>query len=131
MDEHPTTCGQGLAANARLPAAIGELLSAMAEVLEDHRQALDPGDPAARPEDEAYEKVVRELRAISAHAASVARTLTGYRDLPMGRHDDARMAAPDAQAALVRFVDAERHLLQWLTASVPAHEEMLREWGPG
>lgn len=129
MDQHPT-CGQGLAANSRLPAAIGEVLRAMAEVLDDHRQALDPGDPVNGPESAAYEKVVTELRAISAHADSVAKILSGYRDLPMGRHDQGRMAAADAQAALVRFVDAERHLLQWLTASVPAHEEMLREWGP-
>lgn len=126
MDEHPTTCGQGLAANARLPEAIATVLGAMAEVLEVHRQALDLKDPNARPEHDAYAKLVGELRAISTHAGSIARQLAAYRDLPMGTHDEARMSAPEAWAVFDRFVIAERHLMQWLAASVAEHEEMLR-----
>ena len=129
MEEHPTTCGQGLAAGSRLPAAIADLLAAMAAVLDDHREALDVSDPANGPERDAYEHLVRGLLDISARAGSVAQAMAGYRDLPVGTHDEARMAAPNVHAAFVRFVDAERHLLQWLSASVPAHEEMLREWG--
>lgn len=126
MDEQPTTCGQGLAANARLPEAIGEVLGAMADVLEDHRQALDLRDPDARPEHDAYAKLVGELRAVSTHAGSIARQLTGYRDLPMGAHSEERMTAPQAWEVFHRFVTAERRLLQSLTTSLAAHDEMLR-----
>jgi hypothetical protein len=126
MDEQPTTCGQGLAANARLPELIGDLLGAMAEVLEDHRQALDVNDPDAHPERDAYAGLVSELRGVATHSGSISRQLTTYRDLPMGKHDEARMSAPQAWDAFDRFVTAERHLLQWLSSSVAAHEEMLR-----
>ena len=126
MDEQPTTCGQGLAANAPLPALIGELLGAMAEVLEDHRQALDLNDPDARPEDDAYTQLVGELGSASTQAGSIARLLRSYRDLPMGAHNEARMAADESWEVFDRFVTAERHLLQWLKTSVAAHEQMLR-----
>lgn len=126
MEEHPTTCGQGLAANARLPEAMGDLLGAMADVLADHRQALDLKDPDVRPERDAYARLVEDLRALATHTGSVARQMTAYRDLPMGAHDEARMSAPEAMAVFERFVTAERHLLQWLSSNVAAHEQMLR-----
>jgi hypothetical protein len=126
MEDHPTTCGQGLAANAALPEVIGDLLGAMADVLEDHRQALDLKDPDARPERDAYATLVEELRALSSHAGSVARRMKAYRDLPMGAHDEARMSAPEALAIFDRFVTAERHLLQVLSSNVAAHEQMRR-----
>ena len=44
----PTKCGTGLAENATLPAALGELLGDMARVLDVHRQALDKTDPNMR-----------------------------------------------------------------------------------
>ena len=45
-DDQPT-CGKGLAANAVLPARLGELMAARAEVLERHMKALDPTEPTA------------------------------------------------------------------------------------
>jgi hypothetical protein len=98
----------------------------MAEVLEDHRHALDLQDPNARREDVAYAELVEELRTISSQARSIAGHLTGYRDLPMGAHDEARMSAPESWSVFDRFVTAERQLLDWLSNSVAAHEEMLR-----
>ena len=38
------TCGKGLAENSALPAKLGELTDALAEILEAHREALDPTD---------------------------------------------------------------------------------------
>jgi hypothetical protein len=38
------TCGKGLAENSALPAKLGELTDAFAEILEAHREALDPTD---------------------------------------------------------------------------------------
>ena len=55
MTDQPT-CGTGLAENATLPAALGELLGDMARVLDVHRQALDKTDPNTAPEFEAYRR---------------------------------------------------------------------------
>ena len=42
------TCGEGLAANAVLPAKLAELMAAQAEVLKRHTRALDLTDAAAQ-----------------------------------------------------------------------------------
>lgn len=52
--EQPT-CGKGLAENSVLPAKLGELISAIAENLEAHMQALDRTDQNSRREYDAYE----------------------------------------------------------------------------
>jgi hypothetical protein len=44
------TCGQGLTANAGLPAAMGKVLARIAQNLAAHQHALDATDPAARQE---------------------------------------------------------------------------------
>ena len=41
MTVDQVTCGQGLAANAVIPAKLGELIASMAEILEVHTKALD------------------------------------------------------------------------------------------
>jgi hypothetical protein len=126
MDDQPT-CGTGLAAHAKLPGAIGELLAAMAAVLDDHQRALDLTDENARPEHHAYVTLVLELQGVSAQLAACARRMTGYRDLPMGRHDEQKMAGHEAVAAFERFVRAERALLSQLTEALTGHEAMLKQ----
>jgi len=125
MDDQ-ATCGTGLAANALLPATVGELIGAMADVLEVHQQALDLADENARPEHHAYLTLVLELRSISAQLAASARHMTGYHDLPMGRHDEAKMG-PQALAAFERFVGTEQQLLTLLTRSVAEQTTMLEQ----
>jgi hypothetical protein len=44
------TCGEGLAANAVLPAKLADLMTARAEVLKRHTRALDPIDATAQKE---------------------------------------------------------------------------------
>jgi len=120
------TCGKGLAANAALPATVGELLAAMAHVLDVHQQALDLTDENARPEHAAYVTLALELRAISTQLTAIEKRMAGYHDLPMGRHDEGRMAGPHAAAAFEQFVQRERRLLSLLTASIGEHESMLQ-----
>ncbi|HEX5759532.1 MAG TPA: hypothetical protein VF121_10085 [Thermoanaerobaculia bacterium] len=102
MAEHPT-CGEGLAEHSALPAKLGELIAAMAENLEVHMQALDSKDPDAR----------REHR------------MAGYRDLPMGRHDEKAMAGPEVLAAFETFVRAKQELLELLRKSAEQDQRML------
>jgi hypothetical protein len=91
-DNDPPTCGTGLAANAALPAKIAELTAITADVLERHRQALDLSDPDARKEFDAYVTLERAHREIARKLEALAGDMTGYRDLPMGRHDMQIMA---------------------------------------
>jgi hypothetical protein len=126
MDDQPT-CGTGLAANATLPATVGDLIAAMADVLDVHQRALDLTDENARPEHAAYVTLVLELRAISAQLAANATRMGGCRDLPMGRHDERRMSGREPLAAFERFVRSERTLVSLLTDNVREHESMLEQ----
>jgi hypothetical protein len=121
------TCGQGLAANADLPAKLAELMAAMADVLERHTDALDLTDSAAREEFDAYSALVQAHRTVADELASLAQQMAGYRDLPMGRHDEAALADPQGQAeAFQRLLTTERELLALLSAKVAEGEELLR-----
>jgi hypothetical protein len=122
-----TTCGTGLAAHARLPATISELLAAMANTLDAHQQALDVTDENAKPEHHAYVTLVLEFRSIGSQLGAIAQRMTGYRDLPMGRHDAQKMSGQEAVAAFQQFVRIERALLSQLTEAVGDHEAMLRQ----
>src|ERR1044071_2662682 len=110
----PQTCGKGLAENSVLPAKLGELISAMAENLTAHRRALDLTDQNSRAEDEAYEKLLKDLRQIAAQLSVTASEMAAYRDLPMGRHDQEAMTHPRVAEAFQKFVQHKRELLELL-----------------
>jgi hypothetical protein len=97
----------------------------MANVLDEHRQALDLTDEAARPEHEAYVTLTQELRGISTQLAATSRRMAGYRDLPMGRHDEQWMSGPESVAALEQLVRTERALVSLLGDTLHEHEAML------
>ena len=109
-DDQPT-CGKGLAANAVLPAKLGELMDAQAEVLERHMKALDRSDPNAQAELDTYAKLARAHRGIASELSNLAAQMAGSRDLPMARHDMAVMADPGGQMeAFGHFVALEKEL---------------------
>jgi hypothetical protein len=120
------TCGEGIAANAALPAKLAELLAAQAEVLERHTRALDLSDAAAQQELAAYTRLVRLQRDVAGDLAGLAEAMTGYRNLPMGRHDMTVMTDPNGQmAAFQQFVAVERGLLALLQTKLEAEEQLL------
>jgi hypothetical protein len=123
MSEEPT-CGTGLAERAVLPAQLATLAAALADTLETHMHALDLSDEAARREHEAYASLVAQYRRIGAQLRAIADEMTGYRDLPMGRHDMAVMTARPAVEAFERFLAAEKALLALLQTSVAEDEAM-------
>ena len=118
------TCGKGLAENAALPAALGTVTAAMSQVLELHMRALDLGDPDAAKEREAYAKLVEQQRVVAAELQAIANRMTGYRDLPMGRHDLAVMSDARSLAAFEKFVQTRQELLA-LLQSTKAHDEKM------
>ena len=128
MDDQPT-CGKGLAENAALPAKLGELVASMADVLEAHLPALDITDEPARVEREAYLDLAREHREAALQLRAIATQMTGYRDLPMGRHFEQAMAAPAVLDSFQRFVKLERELLALLQQRVEEDHGMLAAMG--
>jgi hypothetical protein len=126
MDDQPT-CGKGLAANAVLPATIGELLDEMAAVLDRHQLALDLTDDDARPEHHAYVTLIAELRSLSAQLTATSHRMAGYRDLPMGRHDEGMMSDRQAVEVFEALVRAEQKLLSLLSTTITEHQSLLNQ----
>ena len=128
MEDRPT-CGKGLAENSVLPAALGDLMSAMAEVLATHRKALDLADPDAKREDDAYALLAEDQHRIAAALWENARKMSGYRDLPMGRHDEAVMSGKPALEAFKEYVGHEGELAALLRRRVEHDRAMLEAMG--
>ena len=124
MDDQPT-CGKGLAEHSALPAKLAELEDALAENLELHQKTLDLSDDGARKEFDAYVKLGRKHRSIGAQLREAARQMAGYRDLPMGRHDERALADPKVVEAFERLVKVEDELLSQLRAAVERDRQML------
>ena len=125
------TCGKGLAENSVLPAKLGELTAALAEILEVHTKALDLSDENSRQERDVYLDLAKQHRENAARLQATARQMAGYRDLPMGRHDFQAMAGPEPLAAFEKFVRIEGELLELLRKRVEQDRQMLREMGGG
>jgi hypothetical protein len=51
--------------------------------------------------------------------------MAGYRDLPMGRHDQKAMTHPRVRQAFERFVEQKRALLSLLEETSEREEELL------
>jgi hypothetical protein len=112
--EEQQTCGRGLAENAALPARLGGVIEAMADVLRVHLQALELDDEAAREEHAVYLRLVEEQRQAGGRLRAVADEMAAARDLPMGRHDTETMRSPEAGDAYQRFVKARNELADLL-----------------
>ena len=126
-DEQPT-CGQGLAANAILPAKLAQLMTAQADVLRRHTRALDLTDLNARTELDAYTKLERSQRAVADLLVGLANDLASYRGLPMGRHDMTVLTDPSPQGqmeAFREFIRVERELLALVQTKLEAEEKLL------
>jgi len=113
MSDQPT-CGKGLADRSALPAKLAELISAMVEVLETHQQAIEATDEKGKLELYVYVTLAQEFRRIGAHLQSAAAHMSEYRDLPMARHNPAKMADPKVVDAFTKFVKLEDELLALL-----------------
>ena len=121
------TCGQGLAEHAALPAKLGELTAAVADILEHHMEALDLTDENSKREHDAYRDLARKHRSVANQLQETAMQMAGYRDLPMGRHDMKAMASPEVIEAFEKFVRIEQELLALLQARLEQDRQMLVE----
>jgi hypothetical protein len=124
MDEQQT-CGKGLAEHSALPATLGRLIAAMAEILELHQRALDLTDENGRAEYHAYVQLALECRIAASQLETTAEHMAGYRDLPMARHDERQMAAPENLQAFATFVRCAQELQDLLKRLAEQHQQIL------
>lgn len=127
--EHQRTCGQGLAEHSVLPALLGELIASVAENLEVHMEALDLTDENSQKEYDAYLELAKEHRQIASQLTATAQKMAGYRDLPMGRHDQQVMSGPKVLEAFKQLVTLEQELLTLLRERLEQDQKMLIEMG--
>ena len=125
--EEPSTCGQGLASRSILPGKVGELLAALARILEAHMRALDPSDANARKELDAYAALVTAHRDVSDRLSGIAVQMADYRALPMAAHDEAAMSDAVAHKAFENFVRLEQELATLLQQQLAEDQEMLQQ----
>jgi hypothetical protein len=128
--EEPATCGQGLSSRSSLPAKIGELLSALAQVLGAHMRALEPADANARKELDAYANLATGHRDIADRLAGIAEQMAGYRNLSMAPHNEEAMSDAVAHKAFERFIGREHELATLLQDQLRQDQQMFRAmWG--
>jgi hypothetical protein len=128
MDDHPT-CGKGLAENAVLSAKLAELTASVADILEAHMPALDLTDERSKREYEVYRRLAEDHRRAGLQLEAIGKQMAGYRDLPMGRHDEKAMAAPAVVESFQKFVGLEQELLALLQRRIEQDRQMLVAMG--
>jgi hypothetical protein len=121
------TCGKGLAANATLPAKLGDVMASVARVLDTHTNALDLDDDNSKQEYDAYVKLVQHHRRVAAELHALSEQMASYRDLPMGRHDLDAMSTPEAAEVFEQLVNVERELRDLLDEHLEQHRPLLTE----
>jgi hypothetical protein len=119
------TCGTGLAEHSHLPVKLGDLMASVASNLEAHLAALDLSDEAAVQEQHAYMNLIEAHRRISDHLRSVGAAMAGYRDLPMGRHDEARLSSAQIVEAFREMIRLEEETTALLQSRLEEHRVML------
>jgi len=125
MSEDQPTCGKGIAYNSALPRALGKVVEGTARVLEHHMKALDLTDTNSRRENDAYASLARQHREIAAKLADTAAEMASYRDLPMGRHDMARMMAPESREVFAALIQTEEELVALLQQRLAESRKLL------
>lgn len=119
------TCGKGLAHNANLPEQLARVLGAMADLLDAHASTLDLTDETCHQESAAYRALSRGHRALATELSALANEMTGYRELPMCRHDLTAMSRQSEPFA--NLVRQKQRLLLLLQESADEEQEMLAE----
>jgi hypothetical protein len=76
-----------------------------------------------------YRRLVEDHRQASLQLEAIAKQMAGYRDLPMGRHDQEAMAASAVVDSFQRFVELEQELLSLLQRRVERDRQMLVAMG--
>jgi hypothetical protein len=110
-----------------LPGKLGELLAALARILETHMRALDPTDADAKKELDAYAALVTAHRDVADRLSGIAVQMAENRDLPMAPHDEEAMSDGVARKAFDNLVRQEQELTTVLQDLLQEDREMLQQ----
>jgi hypothetical protein len=119
------SCGAGIAEYAALPGKLGHWSAAMADVLEAHTAALDPEDPVAKTEVDAYLRLANRFRELAAELRATASEMQADRSLAPADHDERVLRGDRACDAFRKFVERERELHELLGAELARDEKHL------
>ena len=125
--EKQQTCGKGLAEHSVLTGKLGELIASTARNLELHMETLDLTDPNSKLEYDVYQKLENEHREIADRLKRTAREMEGYRNLPMGRHDQKKLSDPKLVVAFKSYENLEEELLILLNKQIKQDQELIAE----
>ena len=123
----PQPRGLGLAEPSARPARLADLTGAVAAILEQHMQARDLTDTSSWQELQANRRLAKQHRDAAAQLHAIATEMADYRELPMGRHDEAQMAVPAAGDVFEQFVQQEQELMTLLEKRLEQDRPMLAE----
>lgn len=118
------TCGRGLAQHAAPPRQMAEMLAALAETLDLHREMLVLGDAHSQREDEVYASLAAQYRDVSERLQRAADDMAAQRDLPIGAHDEMKWSNRHVRS-FERFVRAQSKLASLLRDDAERDEQML------
>jgi hypothetical protein len=90
-------------------------------------EALDLTDQKAQKEYDAYQELANEYRTIATQLKSTAQKMAGYRDLPMGSHDQKAMSSSKVLKVFQQFVTLEHELHTLLRNRLEQDQKMLSE----
>ena len=119
------TCGEGLAHHAALPAALAQLMAAVADNLDAHLTTLNPNDVGSEPERRAYTELVQDHLEVERRLQALSQKMAGYRTLPMATHDTNALHSPRVRQALASLVSEERAVTTLLQEWIEQHQQML------
>jgi hypothetical protein len=103
------------------------MLAALTRILEAHMRALDPSEPDARKELDAYAALVTAYHDVADRLSGIAVQMADYRALPVAAHDEEAMSDAMAHKAFENFVRAEQELATLLQQQVQEDQQMLHQ----
>ncbi len=118
-EDSERTCGQELAADAEVPAALAVLMRHVAENMDRHATWVGSDTPASRRENEALAGLAARYLAIATAAEEAAGAMTAMRDLPPAPHEPARLD----RAALAGWMRAKIGLQRAFAALILRHAD--------
>jgi uncharacterized protein YukE len=87
--------------------------------------ALDRTDSNSQREYDAYESLTKQFRQIADQLQKAAQEMAGYRDLPMGRHDEKALTQPRIRTAFENFVQRKQELSDLLEQTTQRDQQLL------
>jgi hypothetical protein len=119
------SCGQELARGAEVPDELARLFAHVAENMDVHADWVGTMSPEAAREHDAMRAAADAYRKIAAAASDAATLMRGLRDLPLAKHDPARLDRQALAAWMRTKVTLQRDFAHTLLEHAAQSERVL------